>query len=256
MTVGTAAPFYDRYWPANLPDAARAAEHVIAMVPPRRYQIALDGGAGTGVCSLALATLADQVIAADISIGSLRAARTLSEQQQVDNITFLQSDLLQLEFPDHSFDLVWSWGVIHHTVNPRQALAELVRVLKPGGTLVLAVYRRTGLTWFHEAVRATCLRLPPPAARVVIHSIAGFVAAIDMVRSRRPMRDDNPRIASKIEDWYFVPVKFFFGIEEMRALFATHGLSWELVTPATGRFASTSNFICRGVKQAPNDVAE
>jgi ubiquinone/menaquinone biosynthesis C-methylase UbiE len=249
MTTGTAAPFYDRYWPANLPNAARAAEHVIEMVPSGSYELALDGGAGTGVCSLALATLAERVIAADISIGSLRAARTLSEEQQVENITFMQSDLLRLEFPDNTFDLVWSWGVIHHTLNPRQALAELVRVLKPGGTLVLAVYRHTNLAWFHEAVRAACLRLPHPLASAVIHSVAGLVGAIDLVRERRPMRDDNPRISSKIEDWYFVPVKFFFRIDEMRELFAHHDLSWELVTPATGRFASTSNFICRGVKR-------
>lgn len=47
-----------------------------------------------------------------------------------------------LPFPDSSFDLVYSWGVLHHTPDTRQALREAVRVLRPGGMLKVMIYHR------------------------------------------------------------------------------------------------------------------
>jgi predicted TPR repeat methyltransferase len=67
--------FYDRYWPRNLPDAARTAEHVRHIVPPGPFRHALDAGCGTGVCSLALAERSQRVLGLDLSFGSLRTAR-------------------------------------------------------------------------------------------------------------------------------------------------------------------------------------
>ena len=47
---------------------------------------------------------------------------------------------------DNSFDFVYSWGVLHHTQDPAKTLAEMWRVLKPGGTLAIWVYARN--PWF------------------------------------------------------------------------------------------------------------
>ncbi len=44
------------------------------------------------------------------------------------------------EFPDNSFDIFYSWGVLHHTPAPEKAFAEAHRVLKPGGQLKLMLY--------------------------------------------------------------------------------------------------------------------
>ena len=51
-------------------------------------------------------------------------------------------DAEALDFPDQSFDFVWSWGVIHHSSNTRKILEEMRRVLKPGGKAVIMVYNR------------------------------------------------------------------------------------------------------------------
>jgi ubiquinone/menaquinone biosynthesis C-methylase UbiE len=56
-----------------------------------------------------------------------------------------EGDAEQLEFPDDAFDLVFSWGVIHHSSDFDVALRELIRVLRPGGTLVLMVYNMRSL---------------------------------------------------------------------------------------------------------------
>jgi ubiquinone/menaquinone biosynthesis C-methylase UbiE len=240
--------FYDQYWPKNVPDFRKTRAHVRSIVPPGPYRRALDGGCGTGVCSLALAELAAEAVGFDLSSGSLHTARTLAQRLGVTNLTFEQGSLLQIPFPANSFDLVFSWGVIHHTTNPVRALDELVRVLEPGGTLVLAVYLKTPLTPIHEAVRHVCLRLPRPLKRTVIAGFTALVRAGERLGHTTNVRDDNPLVQSQVEDWYFVPEKHFFTIAEMRTLFHQRGLTYEVVSEQTGRFRSSSNFIVRGVR--------
>ena len=57
-------------------------------------------------------------------------------------VKVLQMDAEKLEFEDNSFDLVWSWGVIHHSSDTRQVLKEIHRVLRPGGLVTTMVYHR------------------------------------------------------------------------------------------------------------------
>lgn len=59
--------------------------------------------------------------------------------------TIRQMDAEKLDFPDASFDFIWTWGVIHHSANTGQILAEMNRVLRPGGTAVVMVYYRSFL---------------------------------------------------------------------------------------------------------------
>ncbi|MGH2367854.1 MAG: class I SAM-dependent methyltransferase, partial [Chloroflexota bacterium] len=225
--------FYDGYWPKNVPDHQKTREHIRAIVPAGRYRRALDGGCGTGVCSLALAELADEVVSVDLSLGSIGTAVGLSHTAGVSNMTPCQASLLELPLAPDSFDLVFSWGVIHHTVDPVRALNELVRVLRPGGTLVLAVYLKTRLTFVHEAIRHVCLRLPPALRRPILRSFADLVRLGERFGHTTNVRDDNPLIESQVEDWYFVPEKHFFAIEEMRALFQERGLTYEVVCEQT-----------------------
>ena len=54
-----------------------------------------------------------------------------------------QMDAEKMVFPSNSFDLVWSWGVIHHSANTDKIIQEISRVLRPGGCAVLMVYHRS-----------------------------------------------------------------------------------------------------------------
>jgi SAM-dependent methyltransferase len=58
------------------------------------------------------------------------------------HVRVLRMDAEAMDFPDGSFDLVWSWGVIHHSANTRTILEEIHRVLRPGGTAITMVYHR------------------------------------------------------------------------------------------------------------------
>jgi 2-polyprenyl-6-hydroxyphenyl methylase/3-demethylubiquinone-9 3-methyltransferase len=239
--------FYDSFWPQNVPDYAKTREHVLETVPPGRYSRALDGGCGTGVCSLALAELADEVVAFDLSSGSLNTAEKLAREVGATNIEFKQGSLLDIPYPSQSFDLVFSWSVVDHTTNPTRALDELTRVLTPGGTFILAVYLKTPLTFVHEAIRYVCLRVPESKRKVILQAFAQLTKLGERLGRTNNVRDDNPRIEAQVEDWYFAPVKHYFTIEEMRALFAERGLNYEVLCEQTGRFRSSSAFIVKGV---------
>ena len=55
------------------------------------------------------------------------------------------ADAENLPFPTNTFDLGYSWGVLHHTPNTEKAIAELVRVVRPGGEIKLMLYNRHSL---------------------------------------------------------------------------------------------------------------
>jgi ubiquinone/menaquinone biosynthesis C-methylase UbiE len=52
------------------------------------------------------------------------------------------ADAEQLPFPDASFDIVYSWGVLHHSSSTEQAIREVARVMKPGGVARLMIYHK------------------------------------------------------------------------------------------------------------------
>lgn len=71
---------------------------------------------------------------------------------------FKVADCENLPYSDNYFDVVYSWGVIHHTPNTPQALYEIIRVLKPGGKAKIMIYHRhsvlTYLFWVKHALLA------------------------------------------------------------------------------------------------------
>lgn len=77
-----------------------------------------------------------------------------------------QADGEQLPFADGAFDLVFSWGVIHHSGDMERALDELVRVCRPGGRVVIMVYHRHSLFFLVYRVFA---RFLPLARRLRLH---------------------------------------------------------------------------------------
>ncbi len=75
------------------------------------------------------------------------------------------ADAESLPFKNNFFDVVYSWGVIHHTPDTRKAFSEIIRVLKPGGIGKVMVYHRNSLQAFLLWVRQGLLRFRPWLSR-------------------------------------------------------------------------------------------
>lgn len=75
--------------------------------------------------------------------------------------TLQRIDAETLPFPDASFDVVYSWGVIHHSARPEQIVREIRRVLKPEGMFIGMLYARHSLVVFKLWVKHALLKGRP-----------------------------------------------------------------------------------------------
>jgi ubiquinone/menaquinone biosynthesis C-methylase UbiE len=113
--------------------AAELEEQVVAFVQPRGDERALDSGTGAGALALALAPHVAEVVGVDVEPELLARARDRAPA----SVTFEEADATRLPFPDASFDLSGTLRTLHHVHRPEVAIAELVRVTRRGGRLLV-----------------------------------------------------------------------------------------------------------------------
>ncbi len=102
----------------------------------------LDAGCGTAEFTCGFALGKAKVLGIDISERSLAKAKALAKRFNLKNVSFKRMDVLDNNLPREYFDYIFAIGVLHHTENPKQAFSKLVRLLKPGGFIVVGLYNR------------------------------------------------------------------------------------------------------------------
>lgn len=140
----------------------------------------LDAGCGGGRFVVALSQLgARDVVGIDISEKAIEAATQRIAERDLVTVARVQvASVLEIPFPENSFDYVVSSGVIHHTPNPKGAFEELCRVLsKDKGTLFLSVYGSGGLKWMlNDLFRYTICKVIPFSVMEKIWKFVGVPA--------------------------------------------------------------------------------
>jgi ubiquinone/menaquinone biosynthesis C-methylase UbiE len=115
--------------------AAELAEKVRTFVLPRGDERAIDVGTGAGALALALAPIVREVVGVDPVPELLALAR--ERAAGLANVEFVEGDGRALPFPDFSFDLAGTLRTLHHVHRPELVVAELVRVTRPGGHVLV-----------------------------------------------------------------------------------------------------------------------
>ena len=123
-----------------LPWRTRPLEQLIPFATLSSKDV-LEIGVGCGNHAQLLASNARSFVGIDLTDF---AARCTSERMKLFGLDakILRMDAEMMDFPDNSFDFIWSWGVIHHSADTRRILEQMHRVLRPGGTAVTMVYHR------------------------------------------------------------------------------------------------------------------
>ena len=110
-----------------------------------RPALVLEAGCGTGQLSNFLGMgWGRKVIGADLCLNSLRLATSFRDRCSIENAHFVQMNLFRPPFPDASFDLVISNGVLHHTSDPEGGFYSIARKIKPGGHVIIGLYNWLG----------------------------------------------------------------------------------------------------------------
>lgn len=110
---------------------------VVQKIAPTKTDAVLEAAAGTCACGRTIAPYAGSVVCLDMTPAMLSVGKSEAGKNHLDNMTFVLGDAAELPFLNGSFDIVLSRLAFHHFPDVKQPFAEMVRVLKPGGKLVL-----------------------------------------------------------------------------------------------------------------------
>ncbi|HYG58780.1 MAG TPA: class I SAM-dependent methyltransferase [Symbiobacteriaceae bacterium] len=139
-----AAAAYDQWYTTPFGQFVDGLERelIFRLAGPQPGEAALDLGCGTGVQTQALSRYGLRVTGIDISPEMLARARA----KAIPGAVLLEGDAASLPFPDEAFDLVISVTAFEFMPDPAGAAREAMRVLRPGGRLVLGVLAE-GTAW-------------------------------------------------------------------------------------------------------------
>ncbi len=218
----------------------------------------LDVGSGSGLFSLAAMRLgAARVHSFDCDADSVECARELRRRYFPDRASWNveQGSVLDRCYMQSlgTWDVVYSWGVLHHTGNMYGAFANTAAAVRAGGCLFLSIYNDQGwksTAWWRikRAYNASAIGRAAVLFAFIPYSIAGALAA-DLVRLRNPVARYSAHVRgmSHIHDWVDWLGGFPFEVgsrREIESYFKAMGFSLERLV-SCGREHGCNEFLFR-----------
>jgi ubiquinone/menaquinone biosynthesis C-methylase UbiE len=144
--------------------------HSVAQFTRYHGKKVLEVGVGAGTDHLQWKRAGTDLYGVDLTQAAIETTRARLAMYGFDS-NLQRIDAERLPFDDNSFDVVYSWGVIHHSERPDKILEEVRRVLKPGGRFIGMLYGRRSPLVFKLWIRHALLKGKPwrSAADVVWH---------------------------------------------------------------------------------------
>ncbi|MCC7043180.1 MAG: class I SAM-dependent methyltransferase [Acidobacteria bacterium] len=241
---------------AEVDDAAAALSRLLghADLTGRTF---LDIGCGSGLHSLAALRLgASRVLAVDIDADSVATTRNvLSRFAPEASCQVERRSVFDLDPAPHGhFDVVYSWGVLHHTGEMAQALRMAAAMVAPGGVFLFALYRRTHLCGLWTIEKRWYAKASPRAQRVAqefymaVHRLlTGASAWLRGSRRKRGERRERGMDARHdVHDWLGgYPYESILP-DEVDALMQECGLQHEATFLCTGTRGRTHGLLGSG----------
>jgi ubiquinone/menaquinone biosynthesis C-methylase UbiE len=192
----------------------------------------LEVGCGAGIDLVRFARAGVHVTGIDLSTTAIELARKNIEQNGL-NADLRVMNGETMEFPDNSFDSVYAHGVLQYTANVEKMVAELHRVLKPGGELIVMVYNRN--SWLNLMRRVTRVPLEHEDAPVLNkYSIGELKQFLKPFKSYRVIPERFP-VKTKLHSGWKARLfnDVFVGTFNLMPKALVRPLGWHLMAFAT-----------------------
>lgn len=150
------ARVYDHIFGRIFHESRESAVRSLAPQPGERI---LEVGIGTGI-ALSFYPRNCNVVGIDLSAGMLKQAEKRRSDEHLDHVTLLQMDAGHMDFPDDSFDTVMAAYVVTAVPDYRKVVAEMIRVCRPGGRIVMLNHFSNG-----NKLIAACERVISPLCK-------------------------------------------------------------------------------------------
>lgn len=187
-------------------------------------------GCGTGQMSLYLARAQRIVIGADLSREALRMAASAAKRFGLDRVRFVETDLHRPGLRPASFDVVYSSGVLHHTPDPSVSFTRLVRLARPGGTIVVGLY---------NAFARIPLRLRRLVARLSGYRLIPFDSVVADRQHQKERRE------AWVRDQYHHPEEHRHTLAEVQRWFSANGVEYLRAYPSAMLGAESDDLFAR-----------
>jgi demethylmenaquinone methyltransferase / 2-methoxy-6-polyprenyl-1,4-benzoquinol methylase len=151
---------------------------VVEAVGARPGRKVLDLAAGTGTSSEPYADAGVHVVACDFSLGMLRVGK-----RRRPDIDFVAGDATRLPFADNSFDAVTISFGLRNVNEPDTALAEMLRVTKPGGRLVIAEFSTPVVPVWRTMYTEYLMRALPAIASKISSNPDSYIYLAESIRA-------------------------------------------------------------------------
>ncbi|MCH8884630.1 MAG: metalloregulator ArsR/SmtB family transcription factor [SAR324 cluster bacterium] len=146
---------------------------------------AIDLGCGDGAITVEIGRFARSVVGIDANPRAIQAARRRAEREHLDNVIFKEDRIESLAEPDGEYDLAVFSQSLHHVADVEGGLAQAVRVLRPGGRLILVDLAPHRERWVIEKLGHVHLGFAPERLEALLKGAGLEGVQLEQVHQRR-----------------------------------------------------------------------
>ena len=161
----------------------------------------IDIGCGSGIFSLAAKSLgAKMVIGTDISPESIAAAEMNKKKIKINDVYFQEADILDKSYDFGKFDIVYSWGVLHHTGQMWKAIDNAIDIIADGGFFVISIYNKHWTSPFWQKIKYF-YNIAPTSIQNIMIGLIFLKKCISGIKNLKQQKKRGMSFYYDVVDW-------------------------------------------------------